>query len=271
MISVVTVLFNPSHEVYKNIQTYLDKVSYFYVIDNSPSLSHTAEKLLKEDKVKLLSSSANIGVAEAYNLGLERANQDGYCWLMTMDQDSFFESSQVEHFFMDFEKAQKKNLGIYAPIHNPKFLSQKEDKQVFTVMSSASIINVNLALSVGGFDRALFIDEVDYEFCMRIQQKDFIILQNSQVFLNHSLGKTEDGGRKKYSATRLYYMTRNHLYIKKKYQHLYPDYFEIRATYMRSFLVWQVLYHRRKLHRSAMIFLGIKDYFLKRMSKRYEF
>ncbi len=271
MISAITVLFKPSPEVYINIQTYLDKVACLYVVDNSPSLSKTSERLLKEKKIKLLSSSVNVGISEAYNLGLYRAEQDGYRWLMTMDQDSFFEPYQIEHFFEDFKKAQKNNLGIYAPLHNPKFLSQEEDKQVLAVMSSASIVNVDMALGMGGFDTALFIDEVDHEFCMRMQEKDFIVLQNCRAFLNHSLGGKGERDRKKYSATRLYYMMRNHLYIKKKYQNLYPDYFEKRKSYIRSFLAEQVMHHNHKLHRSAMIFAGIKDYFLKRMGKRYEF
>jgi len=271
MISAITVLFKPSPEVYKNIQTYLDKVTCLYVVDNSPTLSGTVERLLKEKKVKLLSSPINIGIAEAYNLGLSRARKDGCHWLVTMDQDSFFEPQQIEHFFEDFSQAPKEHLGIYAPLHNPKFLSQEEDKYVPIVMSSASIVNVDIALDMGGFDRALFIDEVDHEFCMRIQQKDFVILQNSRVFVNHSLGKKGEKGIKKYSATRLYYMTRNHFYIKNRYQHLYPDYFEKRIPYMRSFLIGQVLHHKYKLHRTAMIFSGIKDYYLKRMGKRYEF
>ncbi len=271
MISALVVLFKPSPEVYRNIQTYMDKVVCLYIIDNSPSLSETAERLLKEEKVELLSSSTNIGIAEAYNLGLKRAYQDGYHWLMTMDQDSFFELHQIERFLEDFFQVQKNNLGIYAPLHNAKFISQEEDKPVLVVMSSGSIVNTESALESGGFDSDLFIDEIDHEFCLRIQKKDYLVIQNSRVFINHFLGKIGENGRKKYSATRLYYITRNHFYVKKRYQHLYPDYFEKRVVYMRSFLTEQVLYHEHKLHRSAMILAGIKDYFLKRMGKRYEF
>lgn len=271
MIPAIVVLFKPSPDVYQNIETYLDRVACLYVVDNSPIPSSASERLLEEEKVKLLSSSKNIGIAEAYNLGLESAHCDGYHWLITMDQDSFFEPHQMERFLEDFSQVQKDNLGIYAPLHNVKFLSQEEDKQVLVAMSSGSIVNIELALDSGGFDSALFIDEVDHEFCLRIQQKDCLVIQNSRVFVNHSLGKMEENGRKKYSATRLYYMTRNHYYIKKRYQYLYPDYFEKRISYIRSFLIGQILHHKHKFHRTVMIFAGVKDYCLKRMGKRYEF
>ncbi len=271
MIAAITLLFKPLPEVYRNIKTYLDEVDCLYLVDNSPSTCSFPEGLLEEEKVKLLSSGTNMGVAEAYNLGLQNAQKDGYRWLMTMDQDSFFESRQTEHFFEDFSKASKNNLGIYAPLHNPKFLSQQGDEPVSVVMSSASIVNVDMALKLGSFDSALFIDEVDHEFCLRIQQNGFIVLQNKSVYLNHSLGEEVRKGVKKYSSTRLYYMTRNHFYIKNRYQDLYPAYFRKRISYMRKFLFWQLFNHGHKLHRIMMILLGIKDYYLSRMGKRYEF
>ncbi len=271
MIVALTVLFKPSPEVYRNIRTYLDEVNYLYLVDNSPDTSSLLEKLLLEEKVKLLSSSINLGIAEAYNLGLQNAYKDGYHWLMTMDQDSFFEFGQINNFLEDFSRVPKNNLGIYAPLHNPKFLSRQKDEPVSIVMSSASIVNVDMALKLGSFDKALFIDEVDHEFCLKIQKNDFIVLQNRSVYLNHCLGREIRKGLKKYSSTRLYYMTRNHLYIKNKYQHLYPLYFKKRISYMRKFLFGQLFNHENKLHRTMMIFLGIRDYYLGKMGKRYEF
>ena len=271
MIPAIVVLFKPSPDVYQNIKTYLDKVACLYVVDNSPAPSSVLGRLMEQGKVELLSSSRNIGIAEAYNLGLESAHRDGYHWLMTMDQDSSFKLEQLECFFEAFAEVKKDNLSLYAPLHNPKFLSGEGDKPVVAAMSSGSIVNVNTALKVGAFDTALFIDEVDHEFCLHIQQKGYAVIQNSRVFVNHSLGKTEENGKKKYSATRLYYMTRNHLYIKKKYYHLYPDYFKKRLSYMRRFLIGQILHHEHKFHRTVMIFAGIKDCCLKKMGMRYEF
>lgn len=271
MIPAVVVLFKPSPDVYQNIETYLDRVACLYVIDNSPTLSSVSERLLKEGKVKLLSSSRNIGIAEAYNLGLKSAHCDGYHWLMTMDQDSRFEPQQIEYFFKEFARVKKDNLGLYAPLHNPKFLSREGDKLVTVAMSSGSIVNIDAALKFGAFDTALFIDEVDHEFCLRIQQEGYRVIQNSRAFLNHSLGKTEENGRKKYSSTRLYYMTRNHFYVKKRYHHLYPDYFKKRSEYIRNFIFGQLVHSRHKWHRSTMVMVALRDYYFKRMGKRYEF
>ncbi|MEA3491836.1 MAG: glycosyltransferase [Campylobacterota bacterium] len=271
MIAAITVLFKPSESVYENIKTYLDYISSLYIVDNSPTTSNTLKKILGEKKVKLLSSSINIGLSKAYNLGLDRASQDGYSWLMVMDQDSFFDTLQIENFLEDFKKTKKNSLALYAPLHNSKFLSQSEDRSVSIVMSSASIVNVDTALTLGGFDNALFIDEVDHEFCMRIEQEGFIILQNHKTFVNHFLGKIGEDGRVKYSATRLYYMVRNHLYIKNRYQNIYPEYFETRVPYIRKMIITQIWYHKQKMRRTMMVLAGIKDYYLHKMGKRYEF
>ncbi len=271
LISAVVVLFKPSDETYQNIQSYIRKVERLYVVDNSPEPSEIVDRLLQEEKVKLLSSSVNIGLAEAYNLGLKSAQQDGCRWLMTMDQDSFFKSKQLKRFFLYFSQVSKESLGVYAPLHNPKFLSIEREKSVTVLMSSASIINVVAALEAGGFDEALFIDEVDHEFCLRAGLSGYAVLQNCQVYVDHKLGENLQNGKKKYSGTRLYYMVRNHLYIRKKYEEAYPDYFNERDRYMRKFIAGQLRHHQRKLHRTAMVFLGIWDYIWGRMGKRVMF
>ena len=271
LISAIVVLFKPSDKIYQNIQSYAEKLERLYVVDNSPEPSIVAEKLLQKEKVELLSSSVNIGLAEAYNLGLKSAQRDGFQWLMTMDQDSFFEPGQLENYLGDFAQAGKEKLAIYVPLHNPKFLSREKNKPVTVAMSSASIVNVEFALKTGGFDSALFIDEVDHEFCLRAWLDGYAVLQDCGVYVEHRLGEDLEDGRKKYSGTRLYYMVRNHLYLRKKYAELYPDYFGERDRYMRKFILRQLWYHKRKLYRTVMVLRGIGDYLLGRMGKRVSF
>lgn len=270
MFPAIVVLFKPASDDYKNIKSYLGRVDRLYLVDNSPSPSALCESLQQEEKVTLLSLGKNLGIAEAYNLGLRQAKQDGYRWLMTMDQDSFFDRDQLESLIREFARTKKGRLGIYAPLHNSKFLSQEGDKQVFVVMSSASIVNVEAVVSLGGFDRKLFIDEVDHEICIRLHKNGYSIVQNQRVFVNHSLGRKLVNGKKKYSAARLYYMVRNHLYMRRKYRHSYSDYLRKRGEYMRKFLFEQLLFQDRKFHRIKMLCAAIADFYSNKMGKRVE-
>ena len=271
MISAVVVLFKPADNVYQNIMSYLHKVDRLYLIDNSPILSDISKKLQKAKSVELLSSLDNIGLAEAYNLALKKAHRDSYRWLMTMDQDSFFEPQQLESYLEDFDRVSKERLALYAPLHNPKFIRDESERSVLTVMSSGSIVNVEYALGVDAFDTALFIDEVDHEFCLRLGENGYTLLQNPRVYIDHQLGEDLENGRKKYSATRLYYMVRNYLYLKKRYKKEYPDFFAERDIYMRRFISGQVVYHRNRLRRIVMIGAAFRDYYLGRMGKRMAF
>jgi len=268
LLAAVVVLYKPDERACSNIQTYLESVDRLYIADNSPSSPVWLATLLEREKVTLLSSSVNRGLAEAYNLALERAEREGYLWLMTMDQDSSFEPRHLKKFFMDFDKTDKKGLALYAPLHTPKFLSQKKEEAVTIAMSSGTIVHVGIALRRGRFDTALFIDEVDHEFCLRVGVEGYRILQNSQVCLTHKLGEDRGGGRRSYPAGRLYYMARNYLYVRKKYYESYPDFFLERDRYMRRFLFGQVWQHGERFSRMAMILRGVKDYLFERMGKR---
>ena len=270
MISSITVLFKPLAENFQNIESYLSRVDLLYLVDNTPGGSMIPDWLLRKSKVIILSSSVNLGIADAYNLALKRAVSDGCKWLMTMDQDSYFKPEQIDRFFNDFFRSDHYSLGIYAPLHNKKFIAKKSEKTVTVVMSSGSIVNVGAAVKAGLFDSSLYIDEVDHEMSLRLQRKGYSVLQNRRAYLSHLLGRIEDGITY-YSATRLYYMTRNNLYLGRLYREDYPDYFAKRDRYMRRFLLSQVIRHRNRFQRSLMVFAGVRDYYLGRMGKRYEF
>ena len=83
----------------------------------------------------------------------------------------------------------------------------------------------------------MFIDEVDHEYCYRVKEKNYKVIQVNHVLLNHQLGVKKSGAylgvfakrnRIIHSPQRVYYMVRNYLYVRKKYRKLFPDEFKKR-------------------------------------------
>jgi len=271
-IAALVVLYKPSNESYNNIMTYFDFIDILYIVDNSPEPSKVLEKLKIFKKTKILSTHHNLGIAKAYNLALKESSREGYKWLMTMDQDSSFNHRDANIFLKYFMNTDLNEIAIYAPLHNKKFINKNLLQEPEVVMSSGNIVNISKARSIQGFDEKLFIDEVDHDFCMRLKLHNYKIVQNQQIAISHQLGTTTlNTKHKKYSATRLYYICRNYLYVSYKYKDKHPSFFKNRSRYIIKFLIKQIIFHKKKWNRIKMVLLGVKDYYRNRMGYTYEF
>jgi rhamnosyltransferase len=77
--------------------------------------------------------------------------------------------------------------------------------------------------ATGGFDEALFIDGVDYDFCLRLRDAGLVVRRVNDVTILHELGALTCRrvlGRVLYitnhSGMRRYYQVRNRLYLQRK-------------------------------------------------------
>jgi rhamnosyltransferase len=84
-----------------------------------------------------------------------------------------------------------------------------------------------LIKNIGFFDADLFIDCVDFDYCLKIREKGYTIKQAPSAILSQRLGSTQEyqlfGIRLVstfHNYTRRYYMVRNGLIVGKKYFHI---------------------------------------------------
>ncbi len=88
-IAAVVIWFNPSLEFLENIKSYSKHVQKIIIVDNSDiDNSILLEEVPDIDYIPCLK---NIGVASALNVGYERALASGAEWVLSMDQDSWFD------------------------------------------------------------------------------------------------------------------------------------------------------------------------------------
>ena len=270
-ICAVVVLYNPREECYDNLLTYAHLVDKVYIVDNSDVVFYSKEVLknrLQNVSFMLLSSGINVGIAEALDMALHQAHRDGYKWLLTMDQDGSFDTLEFEKILQCINCGDNGTVLLKAPLHTSKTLHEEKSnlchlEKVDIVMTSGNLVHIVNALKIGGYDKKLFIDEVDHEFCLRGQLFGYDTLVFSSIYVNHQLGQLMKIGNKSYRIyppTRVYYMLRNYLYLRDKYKVYKPLLFKKRTKFLKSFFFQHLLYSPQRVKCFYMLLRGWYDY-----------
>ena len=103
--------------------------------------------------------------------------------------------------------------------------------KVLTSYTSGSFMSLKAFSAIGGFKNELFIDSVDFEYCLNLNNHGYRIYQVGTVILKHQLGRTKEYkicNKHLFYVThhnyiRRYYMTRNGIWLRKQYGSRYPE------------------------------------------------
>jgi rhamnosyltransferase len=245
--AAIVIWYNPEklgeNTAIKNILTYSNSFAKIYIIDNS---TEDNSKLANQvSNSRYIPNFGNLGIAKALNQGCEAAINDGYIWAMTMDQDSSWDSKyiaeytneanriyQTDNFVRSFSPDtvnQNEVHSILGTIRR-RFLKknntekkndpENEFEYVDRVISSGNIINLEMWKTIGGFNNALFINDVDYDFCYRAIQSGYKIVKIHKCNMNHVDGEPRWSFFPHafwYHKERIYYLVRNKYYILKNH------------------------------------------------------
>lgn len=224
------VVFNPNiKRLQDNLNAICCQVDRVILFDNGSSQQFKVKQVIKRyNNTELICSTKNLGIAAALNYLMKWGYDRKYNWMLSLDQDSVCDK--------DFVQKMKKNLipnsrqGIVAPIikdrnigivgHNPT----NKIERVRTCITSGAFTNMNVWKEVGGYDEAMFIDSVDFEFCYRVRKSGYEVLQVHDVYLLHEIGESQ---RKRllfwnvtvngHSAFRKFYIAQNNIYYPLKH------------------------------------------------------
>jgi len=279
-IAGVVILYYPDQIVIENIYTYLNSVDKLYIIDNSEIPSKVlTDKLKSFSNIIYIHDGENKGIAERLNVSSNLAINDGFEWLLTMDQDSSFEKGafldylNCINFFDKKEHVSMFGINYVEKVNQSVFCNPIKVNHLIT---SGSVLNLRLINLIGGFDEKLFIDEVDFEYCLRSLSKGFSIVQFANIFLNHNLGRksthrsfktTRLTSRTLHSPLRMYYMTRNFLYVQHIYQKQFSEEIRLRRKILLNRFKNNVLYNKKRFNVMKNIIIGAWDFRKKRMGK----
>lgn len=272
--AATVILYQPNDSVLENICSYINAVEKLYVIDNSttPDKSLVDKIRSLDSRVVYLANKTNQGIASALNRGAQEAITAGYQWLLTMDQDSKF--SDINNFFSCCKKQDNyADVAIFAPNTD----AQPGDIECSyilpkVVISSGNIINLKHYRLVGGFESKLFIDEIDHDFCLKLGERNLTIVQFLHIALHHAIGEETQLTsiilhRKKHrmihNYQRIYYQTRNRLYMAKRHSKNYPEAFSLGSVIYKIIykkIIRIIQWEPDKLRKLKAIYHGVSDY-----------
>lgn len=265
----IVTLYHPDENVKNNILTYLDAIDKLYVVDNTEN-KNNKNLIPKSKKIKYIANLDNLGVARALNIGAEEAIKDGYLWLLTMDQDSKFESKNVKLMIEYLKENDCKDIGIITPWHKINTGIKKPKERIdypFEVMTSGNIINLSVYSAIGKFKDEYFIDNIDIEYCMNLKLHNYKIVRLNYVELKHNLGDIrvyKKFGKKfvcsNHNAIRRYYMSRNTFILCKHYNEYFPEYCKFLKRALRGQLTNIILFEKDKINKIKKMIRGYIDY-----------
>ena len=260
------ITYNPDIDRLKeNLYAVLKQVDKVLVIDNSSKNIEDVEKFLNDfSNVYLVKNSENLGVANALNQEAKYALENGYEWLLSLDQDSVIPNGLVDEYKKYINnpeigmiccKIKDRNFGELD--YNAKKTSGTE--YVSTCITSASMIRLSAWEKVGGYYEPLFIDSVDFDICYSLREAGYKILRTNDIALLHEVGhgkKVHFLGKDRqlvnHSALRYYYIFRNGLFVGRRHRYLASAI----KHYMFSILLIN-LFEENRLSKDKMIFKGL--------------
>lgn len=218
------VTFNPDlPRLRENIESVLGQVDEIILIDNASAELASLSKLVEQfPRVYLYSNGVNAGMAKALNQAMKWAEERGASWSLLLDQDSVCEIDMVDVLAQNVTAG----VGIVAPAiidrsDRDRPAQQGEQEEVNYCITSGSLNSVNMWQSVGGYDESLFIDFVDFDYCLRARESGFRIIRESRATLLHEIGRITRHGRfiaYNHSAFRSYHMARDMIYYARKHR-----------------------------------------------------
>lgn len=226
MIGAVVVLYNPSIEEILNINMYKDKVDHVIVIDNSEENHYGLidKSVSITSNITYYTEQKNLGLARAFNIGVDLLKNKGCDWALLLDADSRLGLDIVSVYKVAIEKHRDKNVAVFSPVHvfeRSKNKPYHGYKDVDWSMTSGWLINIEVFVKQKGFLEALFVDGLDMDYCFKSHENGYRIIECGEAIINHHPAETKSFLGFKYgiaSPFRYYMQARALIWCWKRYK-----------------------------------------------------
>lgn len=218
------ITFNPDLQRLKdNVDAVCPQVDEVLIIDNASSNLEAIRTMLRTfPSLHILNKSHNGGMSKALNQAMEWSERHGAGAVVLLDQDSVLGSGAVGR----LKDALLPGVAIAAPAvvdrNNPDTHGRKSGReQVDYCITSGSLCDIGAWRTVGGYDESLFIDFVDFDYCIRLRMIGYTLIRDNDAVILHEIGKITRHGRLtayNHSAFRLRHMASDMLAYAHKHR-----------------------------------------------------
>lgn len=277
------VTFNPDiSRLKENVEAIYTQVEQTFLVDNgSENIAEIEDTFAQYSGLTILKNSNNEGIAKALNQMVEQAVHCGMEWTLTLDQDSIAPANMIEGFLPYMEQQETAMLVPVIRDRVREIMDMAEEaKEPYTyvemAITSGTLMKNDVWKQVQGFDEKLFIDYVDFDYCMKVKIAGYQIVRINDVILLHELGNATEikcitwlGNLLKskkllamrytsnHSPIRLYYVTRNQLYYIRKYE-AYLDKKRAKRGIILG-IIMKLIFEGNRVKKARAICKGIKD------------
>jgi rhamnosyltransferase len=293
----LVVTFNPSPVFFSTLSVLFDQLDHIILVDNGsqPEIRRQLEReaLDRKPSLVVLFNEVNLGIAAALNQGFQWAIEQGYEYIIALDQDSQPALGMVAELLNVYTAHPSRDqIAIVAPhVGDPiagidarylhargRFFFERvyctgdiiEDVSI--VITSGSLNNLNIYQKIGLFREDFFIDYVDTEYCLRALEQGYRIVVACNAHLQHRLGNQQVKQlgpltlRPTYhSPLRWYYINRNRIFMYRLYTFKFP-YWALYDFIVGSYAFFKLLlFEDQKTRKILALFLGLFDGICRRM------
>jgi rhamnosyltransferase len=285
-ICAVIVTYFPDEGFANRLSRIHMQVGHVVVVDNASdeeTFKHV-QTALSEPRIDVIRNSENLGIATALNQGVRWALENGYDWTLLLDQDTTPFHNMVRILTRAYDEFPRKNelamIGSnYTPDLQPDSGASTAPSWVKRkiVITSGSLVSLEVFRIVGFFRDEFFIDCVDFDFCLRTRSMGFEIIEVPEPIMQHFIGNPTahrlpwaETETTNHNPWRWYYMTRNHLILWREFLWKDPAWV-VKAAYSRiRVTLFMLLFEESKFLKVKYITLGFRDGIMGRLGKTFK-
>ncbi|MEW5833889.1 MAG: glycosyltransferase family 2 protein [Pseudomonadota bacterium] len=238
-VCAVVVTYRPDADALgRLLAAVIPQVGSVVVVDNGDPAWRAGMSEATAGAIQMQSMPTNVGLAAAQNAGIAWAREHGYRYVLILDQDSTPGPAMVDRllaviasppdgsrlaavgpvFEDEFGDGRAPFVRIGFPL-NRKLWCTRPDAVLACdfLISSGSLIPLEVIDVLGPMNEGLFIDNVDLEWCFRAAARGYRLYGVCAASMRHRLGDARRplplglGSVVVHGPVRLYYMMRNRL------------------------------------------------------------
>ncbi|MDP6682968.1 MAG: glycosyltransferase family 2 protein [Desulfobacterales bacterium] len=274
-VCAVIVTYFPDRKFEQRLEKISRQVKHVLVIDNGTTGSaslHLGLYVKDYPDVKLIKNSTNFGVAQALNQGVRKAAEHGYQWVALFDQDSLPGPDMIRKMLNLWDQYPEPDrlmiVGSNTVYRNCSSINdvsknQKPWEEVSHVITSGSLICMKAFDMAGYFNKDLFIDYVDIEFCLRLRSKGYSTLLARDAVLHHNMGNIEEHNIFKrrvhpthHNPVRRYYQFRNSFLLNKLYKKEFRSWHRVNSIVLLKIICLILLFEKNRPEKMFQIVKG---------------
>ncbi|OFZ67451.1 MAG: hypothetical protein A2V79_06185 [Betaproteobacteria bacterium RBG_16_56_24] len=268
----VIVTYYPDEGFSERLERIRSQFPLVIVVDNGTKTAATPGNLDRPPHVHLVANQVNLGLAAALNQGVSLALQEGFEWIVTLDQDTTPAPDMLATLLDVYRRSGGGNVMIgsnYRDAHKKRNYIQCADTEAGfrerkTLITSGMLVPLSLFRAIGFFREDYFIDSVDHEFCLRARAYGTRMLISCRPAMVHGIGThVENASRLRqfmsvnHSPARKYFIARNTVATVKSYFFQEPLWGMRQGWRLLSDFVSVLLFENDKLKKITAFTVGV--------------